>query len=143
MSAAPVSTLTLVIGDEFTVTLAYPDEEGGVITFGNLWTPIHARLGEDFNLERLVFYDREYRHIPFGYDAQPVEHSFVRAMIMNENLLSFYYQHLIPFLGQGPSHSTTISTWPWVMTEADEAWIATRMAEEEEYLRQEQEEQNE
>ena len=84
-------------------------------TFADVFRYIRCHVDEDFNMECVVFYDRDYRHIEFGMDEQDVEHDFVRIMIINKNLLRFYHSG---------ERRSAIATWPWVMTEEDENWIA-------------------
>jgi len=87
-------------------------------TFRDLFHVILPAMGEDFNPERIMFYDREYRRIHFHSDDDPVPHSFLHVIIINDNVVGIAFDE---------RYTEQTATWPWSLTEEEvEEYITHR-----------------
>jgi hypothetical protein len=67
-------------------------------------------MEEDYNSERTLFYDRDYRRVEFGWDGEEVAHnSHFHVVIIDEDMTS--RAHDMP---------ETRSTWPFTEEEVEE-----------------------
>ena len=104
--------MSFIVRFESGEEMVIPMTEG--FNFGSLLRIVCERMDEDFNCERVLFYDRNYQRIDFGCDDYLVEeNSFFNIIIVNNNLVSFAHR--------GPAEAT--SSWPWILnTELIQAW---------------------
>ena len=93
-------------------------DNGQPITFGDLFRAIREDMEAEypsdgeFNLERIMFYDaKRYTHIRFNSDDDEVEHSIIRVLVINENL--------IPFAHRAPADKIGNLWWPNFVTQEE------------------------
>jgi hypothetical protein len=81
------------------------------LTFGDLLRHIRDEMGEDYNCERTLFYDRDYRRVDFGWDGEEIVHnSYFHVVIIDEDMVHRAYRHMPEIR----------STWPLTEEEAEE-----------------------